>query len=189
MRKFVLAAGAVSLLALSGCAYDDYYGDGYDGDGYYGGYYGYYGPGYYDPYYSGPDWYFDGTYYFYYDRHSHHWYRRDHDGDHDHRDRDGDRDWGRNHDWHRDRNAPWNRPGFNRPQTTQPQNDRRFEGQGGDYRGRNFNRRSSDSAGQVRAPRPLPPPPQSSQPQQPPPDNDTDDSRDRPHRRGNHDHW
>ncbi len=74
MRKFTLLAGTAALIALSGCTYDDgrYYGnDGYYGGGYYGDYYG---PGYYDPYYNGADdWYFDGSYYFYYDRHSHRW--------------------------------------------------------------------------------------------------------------------
>jgi hypothetical protein len=182
MRKFVLVAGAVSLLALSGCAYDDYYGDDYYGPGYYGGYGYYYGPGYYDPYYAGPDWYYDGSYYFYYDRHSHNWYRRDRDGRGEHR---RDPNWGRNHNWHGDRNAPWNRQGSNsRPPAAAPQGDRRFEGdRGGDYRRRHDRPNSGNQSG---TPRPL------ASPQSPPPPSSQggNDDSDRPHRwrDRNHDH-
>jgi hypothetical protein len=196
MRKLTLFAGTVALVALTGCTYqDDRYGGGYYGDGYYGGY-DYYGPGYYDPYYTGPDTYFDGTYYFYYDRPSHRWHRRDH-GDRDHRgsyrdnDRRGDRDWGRNHDWRSDRNAPWNRAGANRPQ--QPRQDQPARGFRGHYNDANrgdSGRRNHDR-GQVSQPRPLAPPPQSStQPPSQPDRSDRDDDRDRPHwrDRSNHDH-
>lgn len=206
MRKLTLLAGTAALIALSGCTYNDRYDDGYYGgggyygnDGYYGGGYDYYGPGYYDPYYSGPGTYFDGTYYFYYDRHSHRWHRRDH-GDHDHGGRDhdghrgndhrGDHDWSRTHDWHGDRNAPWNRAGANTlQQPPQPdRSDRRFQGRNNDWNrgdsgGRHYDR------GQVSQPRPLAPPPSSTQQSSPPPDRGNDDG-DHPHRRdrGNHDH-
>jgi hypothetical protein len=192
MRKLTLFAGTVALLALAGCTtYDDgYYGNGYYGGGYYGDYYG---PGYYDPYYSGPDTYFDGTYYFYYDRPSHRWHRRDRDNDghHGNDHRGGDRDCGRNHDWKRDRNAPWNRPGADvRPpqQQQQDRSDRRFRGRDNEWNRGDSGHRNSDR-GQVSQPRPLAPPPQT-QPQQssPPPDRDNDRG-DRPQYRdrGNHD--
>lgn len=194
MRKLTLLAGTAALLALAGCTT---YDDGYYNDGYYGGYYGgydYYGPGYYDPYYTGPDWYFDGTYYFDYDRHSHRWHRRDR-GDHDRNRHDnrGDRDWSRNHDWHSDRNAPWNRPGANtRQQQPAPQDrsDSRFRG-----RDRDGNRGDSDRRdfhrGQVSQPRTLAPPPQqATQPSSPPDRSDRDRDSDRPdwRHRSNQDH-
>jgi hypothetical protein len=191
MRKLTLLAGAVALMTLGGCTYND----GYYDDGYYGGYYGdYYGPGYYDPYYSGPGTYFDGTYYFYYDRSSHRWHRRDHDrrdrrGDRHDRDQRGDRDWSRHHDWRGDRNAPWNRDRANRSQPDQ--SDRRFRGNTGDWH--------RDDR-QVSRPRTLAPPPAAQPTPSPRPsdrverdrhDRDRPD-RDRPDRdrrdRGNHDH-
>lgn len=194
MRKFTLLAGTAALIALSGCAYnDDYYGRGgyYDGGGYYGDYYG---PGYYDPYYNGAnDWYYDGSYYFYYDRHSHRWNRRDHGPDRGHRDGNdhggshnppgstpshvqGDRNWGRNHDWRSDRNAPWNRSGADRAQP-QVQPDRSQY-----HRDYNSGSRDTNSRGQVNAPRSLAPPPPSPKP---PADNSDDDQgpgRERDHR-------
>jgi hypothetical protein len=184
MRKLTLLAGTVALVALSGCTY---YDDGYYRDGYYGGYYGDYYGGYYDPYYTGPNWYFDGTYYFDYDRHSHRWHRRDH-GDRGHQDRNrrGDRDWNRSHDWHGDRNAPWNRPGANTRQ--QDRSQRPVRGRDHD-RDRGASGRRDDNRGQVRQPRTLAPP---SRPQQSstPDASDRDRDRDRPHRggRNNQDH-